>query len=118
MVFTPHELSYPGVLYERKVDKDLGAALERLATSTLDEVQAAVVRDALRDYKRATALNKQLAQRKAELESRGYQGVRQLMTHHTCMPTGAHALAHIPPLPQQHGQQHVLRTIFPNLHQC
>lgn len=63
------------MIYERKVDHELGDALQRLTTSStnLDEVQAAVVRDALRDYRRAAALTKELAQRKAELESRGYQ---------------------------------------------
>ena len=66
-----------GVVYEKETDAALGVLLQRLApggvpSSSLAAYEAATVRDALRSYKRRTALSKALAQREAELGSRGY----------------------------------------------
>lgn len=64
-----------GVLYDKKTDPTVGALLEVLKKApegALDPVQAAVVRDAAKDYVKATALPKELAQRIAKLESDGY----------------------------------------------
>eukprot|EP00808_Paulinella_micropora_P015063 g23630.t1 len=63
-----------GVLYEKSTDKELGKLISRLKHQSLaDAWKEAVVRDAARDYKKATALSKDLAQRTAELQSEGYQ---------------------------------------------
>ena len=68
-----------GVLHEKATAGDLGALLARLqgvdlAAAGLDAYQQATVREAARDYRKATAITKELASREAELESRGYQG--------------------------------------------
>ena len=63
-----------GVVYEKETAAELGQLLQRLqATPLPDPWQAAVVRDAARNYKRKTALSKELAQREARLSSEGYQ---------------------------------------------
>eukprot|EP00457_Paulinella_chromatophora_P002272 gb/GEZN01002276.1/.p1 GENE.gb/GEZN01002276.1/~~gb/GEZN01002276.1/.p1 ORF type:complete len:751 (-),score=111.68 gb/GEZN01002276.1/:302-2518(-) len=63
-----------GVLYEKSADKELGALIAKLeANPPTDVWQAAVVRDAARDYKKVIALSKDLAQREATLQSQGYQ---------------------------------------------
>ncbi|GLC44578.1 hypothetical protein PLESTM_001617300 [Pleodorina starrii] len=64
-----------GVLYDKETDPQLGALLEALKAApgeTLNEVQAAVVRDAAREYVKKTALPKELAQRVARLKSEAY----------------------------------------------
>ncbi|EFJ40298.1 hypothetical protein VOLCADRAFT_108221 [Volvox carteri f. nagariensis] len=64
-----------GVLYDKETDPQLGALLDSLKAAppgTLDEVQAAVVRDAAREYVKRTALPKELAQRIAKLKSEAY----------------------------------------------
>jgi carboxypeptidase Taq len=63
-----------GVLFEKETAPELGALLQKLAASPPEGVwEKAVVRDATRDYKRKTALTKELAQREARLSSEGYQ---------------------------------------------
>ncbi|KAG2426831.1 hypothetical protein HXX76_012882 [Chlamydomonas incerta] len=64
-----------GVMYDKKTDPTLGALLEALKKApagSLDAVAAAVVRDAAKDYIKATALPKELAQRIARLETDAY----------------------------------------------
>lgn len=63
-----------GVLYDKRTDKELGALLKQLQESSpqLDQVQAAVVRDAYKSYIKETAIPKKLAQRIAQLESDAY----------------------------------------------
>ncbi|PNW70823.1 hypothetical protein CHLRE_17g734900v5 [Chlamydomonas reinhardtii] len=64
-----------GVMYDKKTDPTLGALLETLRAApagALDPVAAAVVRDASKDYVKATALPKELAQRIARLETDAY----------------------------------------------
>jgi hypothetical protein len=58
----------------QKTDAELGRLLGQLqaAAAELDPVAAAVVRDSAKDYVRATALPKELAQRVAQLESSAY----------------------------------------------
>jgi len=63
-----------GVVYEKETAPELGQLLARLQAAALsDPWQAANVRDAARNYKRKTALSKDLAQREARLSSEGYQ---------------------------------------------
>lgn len=63
-----------GVLYDKKTDPSLGKMLTDLKTSTgLNNVQAAVVRDAHKEYIRSSAVPKDLAQRMAKLESTAYE---------------------------------------------
>lgn len=63
-----------GVLYDKKTDAALGKALTELkSASGLTEVQAAVVRDAHKDYIRTSSIPKELAQRMAALESTAYE---------------------------------------------
>ncbi|DBA84432.1 TPA: hypothetical protein ACH3X1_006065 [Trebouxia sp. C0004] len=63
-----------GVVYEKETSAELGHLLKTLKaqSSGLDPVQAAVVRDAHRQFVRNTAITKEMAQRRAELESEGY----------------------------------------------
>lgn len=62
-----------GVVHEKVTDPEIGSLLADLKDAPgLDEWQAAVVREAARGYKKATALSKELTQRKAALESEGY----------------------------------------------
>ncbi|KAL4428286.1 hypothetical protein ABPG75_002375 [Micractinium tetrahymenae] len=66
-----------GVLHEKQTEAELGELLRRLQAANLegelDAFELANVREAARDYKKLTAISKDLAQREAELESRGYQ---------------------------------------------
>jgi len=63
-----------GVLYDKSTDPELGELLGKLQQQQegLDPVAAAVVRDASKSYKRATAIPKALAQRIARLETDAY----------------------------------------------
>eukprot|EP00775_Hariotina_reticulata_P006119 gene6119-6358_t len=64
-----------GVLYDKRTDTILGQLLTQLKTApagALDQVQAAVVRDALRSYTREVSIPKELAQRIAKLETDAY----------------------------------------------
>lgn len=64
-----------GVLHDKKTDPKIGellAVLRAAPAGALDEVQAAVVRDAHRDYVKETALPKELTQREAKLDSDAY----------------------------------------------
>jgi len=62
-----------GVVFEKETSPALGELLAQLkASMPADEWERAVVRDAARDYKRRTALSKELAQREARLQSDGY----------------------------------------------
>lgn len=67
-----------GVLHEKQTEAELGEVLARLQAADLaadlDDFQLATVREAVRDYKKLTAVPKEMAQKEAELESRGYQG--------------------------------------------
>ena len=64
-----------GVLYDKKTDPTLGKILTELKAdpSKLNNVQAAVVRDAHKEYIRSSAIPKELAQRMAQLETTGYE---------------------------------------------
>ncbi|KAI7846262.1 hypothetical protein COHA_000242 [Chlorella ohadii] len=67
-----------GVLHEKQTEAEIGQLLQRLqaanlAAEGLNEYEQATVREAARDYRKLTAVPKELAQREAELESRGYQ---------------------------------------------
>ncbi|KAJ1431609.1 M32, carboxypeptidase Taq metallopeptidase peptidase [Ochromonadaceae sp. CCMP2298] len=63
-----------GVLYDKKTNQELGENLQKLKDSAeLTAVQAANVRDAFKDYKRSTAIPKELAQRIAVLETTAYE---------------------------------------------
>ena len=68
-----------GVVHDKATSPELGELLSRLASgggkeksSDLDEWALANVREAARDYRRASAIDKALAQRKAALESAAY----------------------------------------------
>ncbi|KAG2487712.1 hypothetical protein HYH03_013711 [Edaphochlamys debaryana] len=64
-----------GVLYDKKTDPVLGQLLDALKAAppgALDPYQAAVVRDAGKQFIKDTALPKELAQRIAKLESDAY----------------------------------------------
>ena len=63
-----------GVVHEVATSEGLGALLSRLraAPAALDEWALANVREASRDFARASAVPKELAQRKAALESSAY----------------------------------------------
>ena len=64
-----------GVIHEKQVDPSLGNIINSLKNadlSSLNEYQRATVREAARDYKKATAVTEELVRREAELESRGY----------------------------------------------
>mmetsp|Transcript_85698 Transcript_85698/g.227708 ORF Transcript_85698/g.227708 Transcript_85698/m.227708 type:complete len:474 (-) Transcript_85698:95-1516(-) len=64
------------VIHGKQTDSTLGDVLARLQTgdqSSLDDYQRATVREAARDYRKATAVTEDLVRREAELESRGYQ---------------------------------------------
>lgn len=63
-----------GVLYDKRTDAKLGERLLALkGAEGLSAVQNAVVRDALKDYQRTTAIPRDLAQRIALLESTAYE---------------------------------------------
>ncbi|GAB4814416.1 hypothetical protein N2152v2_001462 [Parachlorella kessleri] len=67
-----------GVLYDKQVDKEIGELLAKLQAANLEEAgldafQQANIREAARDYKKVTAVTKDIAQKEAELESHGYQ---------------------------------------------
>ncbi|PSC70957.1 Carboxypeptidase Taq [Micractinium conductrix] len=67
-----------GVLHEKQTDAELGELLRRLQAANLEAAELgpyerATVREAARDYKKVTAVTKEMAQREAELESEGYQ---------------------------------------------
>lgn len=67
-----------GVLHEKQTEAEIGELLQRLQAANLEaeglnEYERANVREAARDYRKLTAVPKELAQREAELESRGYQ---------------------------------------------
>ncbi|KAL4858840.1 Thermostable carboxypeptidase 1 [Chlorella vulgaris] len=65
-----------GVIHEKSCDAALGEVLAKLQAANLEqlnEFEQATVREAARDYKKLTAVPKELAQREAELESKGYQ---------------------------------------------
>ncbi|GFR49967.1 hypothetical protein Agub_g12106, partial [Astrephomene gubernaculifera] len=64
-----------GVMYDKQTDPQLGALLAVLRAApkgSLDEVQSSVVRDAHKEYVKATALPKELAQRIARLKTDAY----------------------------------------------
>jgi len=67
-----------GVVHDKATSKELGGLLSRLeesmraAPAPLGEWEVANVREATRDYRRASAIPKDLAQRKAALESSAY----------------------------------------------
>ena len=64
----------PAVSFEKETSSELGTLLKRLAAAPpAGEWERAVVRDAARDYRKRTALSKELAQREARLSSEGYQ---------------------------------------------
>ncbi|KAK3270693.1 hypothetical protein CYMTET_20921 [Cymbomonas tetramitiformis] len=65
-----------GIIHEKSTDPKLGELLDRLSNCQADELtelERAVVRDASRNYRKTTAIPKELAQRSAELNSKGYQ---------------------------------------------
>lgn len=69
-----------GVVFQLETVPELGALLAKLTTdgktplpALVDPLEAAVVRDAARGYRKRTALSKELAQREARLSSEGYQ---------------------------------------------
>jgi len=63
-----------GVIYDKETDPELGTLLRDLDANkeNLNDVQKAVVRDALKAYVRSTALPKELVTRQAELDTEGY----------------------------------------------
>lgn len=63
-----------GVIHDKKSDTELGALLRSLEdhSSQLDPVQKAVVRDALKQYVKDTAVPKELAQQIAKLDGEAY----------------------------------------------
>eukprot|EP00887_Chlorella_sp_A99_P004883 scaffold4.g4883.t1 len=69
-----------GILHERHTDPAIGGLLAKLQAgggdalkvAGFDAYQQAVVREAARGYRKATAITKELAQAEAELESWGY----------------------------------------------
>lgn len=63
-----------GVIYDKKTDGEMGALLEQLKgqAAGLTPVQAAVVRDSSKEFRKATALPKELVQRIAKLETDAY----------------------------------------------
>lgn len=62
-------------IYDRRTDPVFGDLLSSLqqASAELDDVQKAVVRDAAKDYRRSTAVPKELAQQISRLESTAYE---------------------------------------------
>lgn len=63
------------VLHSKATDAELGELLRRLAASDMAELNAyqrASVREARREYTKATAVTEELVRREAELETRGY----------------------------------------------
>jgi carboxypeptidase Taq len=62
-------------IYDRRTDPVFGDLLSSLqqASAELDDVQKAVVRDAAKDYRRSTAVPKELAQQLSRLESTAYE---------------------------------------------
>ncbi|KAI8464429.1 MAG: putative carboxypeptidase [Monoraphidium minutum] len=63
-----------GVIYDKKTEPEMGSLLEGLKAEAakLGPVPAAVVRDASKEYRKATALPKELVQRIAKLETDAY----------------------------------------------
>jgi carboxypeptidase Taq len=76
------------LLHVQRTDQELGALLEGLwgRRQELDKVQAAVVRDARKEYIRAVAVPKEFAQRLAKLKSDAY-AVRPFL----CCPYSLHS---------------------------
>eukprot|EP00884_Botryococcus_braunii_P012398 jgi/Botrbrau1/21159/Bobra.0061s0052.1 len=63
-----------GIAFEKKTEPRIGELLKQLDGADLsDPYQAAVVREACRDYDKLTRVPKELVKRRAELESEGYQ---------------------------------------------
>eukprot|EP00195_Chlamydomonas_chlamydogama_P008941 CAMPEP_0202902440 /NCGR_PEP_ID=MMETSP1392-20130828/16855_1 /ASSEMBLY_ACC=CAM_ASM_000868 /TAXON_ID=225041 /ORGANISM="Chlamydomonas chlamydogama, Strain SAG 11-48b" /LENGTH=516 /DNA_ID=CAMNT_0049589201 /DNA_START=125 /DNA_END=1675 /DNA_ORIENTATION=+ len=64
-----------GLVYDKRTDAELGKLLGELRSNSegLDKVAQAVIRGASRDYKKNTAIPKDLAQRIAKLETEGYE---------------------------------------------
>jgi len=64
-----------GVIFEKRTDPEIGRLLDRLQynVDTMDPADAATVREAARDYKKASAIPKSMATKMARLESDGYQ---------------------------------------------
>ncbi|KAK9815482.1 hypothetical protein WJX72_004432 [[Myrmecia] bisecta] len=64
-----------GVIYDKQTDAALGELLSKLdgPKESLGQYEAAVVREALREYQRTTAVPKRIAKRKAELSSEAFQ---------------------------------------------
>lgn len=63
------------VLHEKSTEAELGRILGNLNAanlSALDEYQRAAIREAAREYKKASSVTEDLVRREAELESRGY----------------------------------------------
>ena len=64
-----------GVIHERSTDPALGALLQKLEVadvSSLNEYDRANIREAAREYKKATCVTAALVRREATLESQGY----------------------------------------------
>lgn len=65
-----------GVLHEKSTDPLIGQLLQTIRQSPEFEAftneEKAVVRETAREYKKATAITKEVAQKEAELESKGY----------------------------------------------
>lgn len=65
-----------GISFEKESDAELGDLLGRLGeadSGQFSQAELAVIRDAQRNYRKTTSLTKEIAQRSAELNSRGYQ---------------------------------------------
>jgi carboxypeptidase Taq len=65
-----------GIIHDRAVDPELGnllSILQQAQTKGFNEYELATIREAAKDYKKATSIPKSVAQAEAELESRGYQ---------------------------------------------
>ncbi|KXZ50633.1 hypothetical protein GPECTOR_15g317 [Gonium pectorale] len=64
-----------GIKYEKQTDPTIGAllaVLEAAPAGALTSLQSAVVREAAREYRKETALSKELAQRMAKLKTDAY----------------------------------------------
>ena len=63
-----------GVLYDKKTDSKLGEMLSRLQSPDFvaTPVQAAVIREAAKNFKKNTALPKELVKKMTSLETKGY----------------------------------------------
>lgn len=67
-----------GISFEKETEAELGDILGQLTEAAqggdeFSAIEQAVIRDAARNYRKATALTKEIAQRSAELNSKGYQ---------------------------------------------